>query len=668
MAEQYDVFISHASADRAWVEGFLLDGLADAGVGCILKSTFELGTPRLVAVEHAIARSKRTLLIITPAYLSDRASSIVDLLGQSYGQESGTWPVIPVILQPAALPTRLAMLTSLDMHDPATQVEGLERLCLTLQRPTPGPPPDPPCPYPGMVPFGEADSARFFGRARDVQELLSQLLRTSLLTVIGPSGSGKSSLVLAGLIPALRARPRPGAAAWQICAFRPGVRPQLALAAALGSAGEAPALQVQRIVGGSTQLLLVVDQFEEVFTVAHEDAAAFQQQLLDLSAIVGCRIILTVRADFYGDLMGSPLWPVVQAHRVDVAPLDERGLREAMVRPAEAVGVHIEPALIERLVRDAAGEPGVLPLIQETLVLLWERRQRRFLPLSAYELLVLTRDSYGTGIHTGLQVALARRADATLATLEAGGQLIARRLLLRLVQFGDGRADTRRQQPYAALRALDDDPLVFAHTVRQLSDHRLVILSGAETGRQRSVDLAHEALIGGWPTLRRWIDERRASEQVRRRLEDKAAEWQRMGRGAGGLLDAVEVLEARQWLESDDAAVLGADATVLLLLDASEAAVAAERRARESLHQRELDAVNERVRVQAEAARRLRRRAYIMTAVGIVAVLFAVFSGVALRAAVRARNIAQTQQLAEAAEAVRISDSENGLALALAAI
>ena len=204
------------------------------------------------------------------------------------------------------------------------------------------------------------------------------------LAVIGPSGSGKSSLVLAGLIPALRLCGLFGTGGWAIRIIRPGERPTMALAVALG--GD-PA-DLARVVAiaiesepDARRLLLVVDQFEELFTVAHTDAVAFQHTLRHLAETPDAYVILIARADFYPHLMVAPLWPEIQAHRVEVVPLDRGGLRRAIVRPAEAVEVFVEGALVERLVADAAGEPGILPLVQETLVLLWEQLERRFLPL-----------------------------------------------------------------------------------------------------------------------------------------------------------------------------------------------------------------------------------------------------------------------------------------------
>src|SRR5262249_33310600 len=268
------------------------------------------------------------------------------------------------------------------------------------------------------------------------------------------------------------------------------------------------------------RLLLLVDQFEETFTVARGDAAAFQQALLRLAETPGCYVALTARADFYADLMASPLWEQIQAQRAEVAPLGEAGLRRAIVRPAEQTGVAVEGALIERLAADAAGEPGVLPLIQETLVLLWEHLERRFLPMRAYEALILTRSSYGGqdgDEPNGLQVAIARRADATFAGLTPEQQPVARRIFLRLIQFGQGRADTRRQQPIGALRSAGDDLALFDATLQRLAASRLLTLSGEATNYQGPktkdvidngvpsslvlrpssvrVDISHEALI-----------------------------------------------------------------------------------------------------------------------------------------------------------------------------
>jgi hypothetical protein len=370
MSEQaeykYDVFVSYTEADRTWVEGYLRDALTQAGVRCHLEAAFTLGVPSLLEFERAIQQSQRTLLVLSPAYLAEGFSQFTALLAQSYGWETATWPVIPLILHPVRLPLHLSMLVALDATDSVDWLRVIERLCAELKRPVPGPAPKPPCPYPGMVPFSEADSSRFFGRDKEVQKLLERLRLHPFLTVIGPSGSGKSSLVFAGLVPALHKSSLFGPGGWLVRTLRPGEEPLAALVAALEDdptnvVGQAVS-ELLATQANACRLLMVVDQFEEVFTVARTDVALFQQALLRLVETPNCYLVLTVRADFYADLMTTPLWRKIQAHRIEVLPLGEDELREAIVRPAEDIGVFVETALVKHLIADAAGEPGILEL------------------------------------------------------------------------------------------------------------------------------------------------------------------------------------------------------------------------------------------------------------------------------------------------------------------
>lgn len=194
----YDVFVSYAEADRAWVEGYLLDALTVAGVRVHSEAAFALGAPLLGEFEHAVQNSERTLLVLSPAYLTDDFSRFSDLLAQTYGLETSTWPVIPLILHPVDLPPRLAILTPLDATDPSQWAAAVARLGKDLQHPAPkdASASRPPCPYPGMVPYSEGDQGRFFGRDEDTEALLHALHVNPFVTVIGPSGSGKSSLAL----------------------------------------------------------------------------------------------------------------------------------------------------------------------------------------------------------------------------------------------------------------------------------------------------------------------------------------------------------------------------------------------------------------------------------------------------------------------------------------
>jgi hypothetical protein len=508
-SSSYDVFVSYAEADRAWVEGYLLAALEQAEVRCMYESAFALGVPRLLEFERSIKQSKRTLLVISPNYLADGLNEFITTLGQSYGQDTNTWPVIPLMRQSVPLPPRLGMLVGLKATNAKEQESAIAQLCADLKRPLPPPLPPPDCPYPGMKPFGLSDSDRFFGREEEIEKLLKCLRLHPFITVIGPSGSGKSSLVFAGLIPALQESRLFGSGDWRIRWMRPGEKPETTLKQTLAEEQQVTA-----------RLLLVIDQFEELFTVSKEEAVSFQESLLKLAKTPNSYLVLTVRADFYADLMTSLLWQEIQNYRLEVVPLNEAGLKKAILKPAENVGVFVESALVERLVTDAAGEPGVLPLIQETLVLLWEKLERRFLPLRAYELL-LPRSAYGgqeAGQRTGLQIAIADRANQAINNLNDHSgiqEAIARRIFLRLIQFGEGRADTRRQQSVESLGSVTDNPALFKQTLAHLVDCRLLTPSGDDKNSSRKIDIAHEALITGWPALQQWITERREVEQTR---------------------------------------------------------------------------------------------------------------------------------------------------------
>jgi WD40 repeat protein len=674
----YDVFISYADADRAWVDGFLIDGLERAGVRCHREAAFALGVPRLAEFEKAVRSSARILLVLSPAYFATDTASFVDLLAQTYGLETATWPVIPLRLGPVQLPTRLAMLTALDATDPDERERVLERLSELFQRPIPAAADRPACPYPGMRPFTLDDGFPFFGRDRECEELLQHLRQSRFLAVIGGSGSGKSSLVFAGLVPRLRKTNLFGPGKWLVRSMRPGEQPLAELAQALGADPGDPAAAVAGVLKAdpeATRLLLVVDQFEEVFAPdpgKSEPAADWSlcglggkeardqgkseplcRALQGLLDVEGVAVVLTVRADFYAELMGTPLWPRIKANRVDVGPLDEPGLREAIYRPAETVGVYVESALVERLASDAieARSQGILPLVQEVLVQLWEKLERRVLPLHAYAEFVLPRTAYDQHhdgqARTGLEVAIARHADGVLKRLEVEDPArveIARRIFVRLVQFGEGRPDTRRQQSVAQLRA-GNDPVDFEATLRALAGNRLITLTGdRETGRRRA-DVAHEALIRGWPQLQRWIEESRKAEEVRRKLERKAQEWIDAGTGTEGLLGTGGLVEAESFLAGPDGRDLPDDDPIRRLIGASGAEIHRGEIERETARQRELDHARQRVRILLRAAVLLG-----MLLVGLVGVtLFAIHAHG--QAKTQAKIAAMNQTKAEAKEA-----------------
>ena len=499
--------------------------------------------------------------------------------------------------------------------------------------------PTPACPYPGMAPFTEAQKELFFGRDREIEDAVERLRQHPFLAVIGPSGSGKSSLIYAGIFPALKHTKRFGPGQWHVLTMRPSdsrtaegkAAPLAGLAQLLGCSPEA--LAGQRF---DRRTLLFVDQFEEVFTLAEPaEAQAFFDALQGLlDGRPNLYILLTARADFYPELMACPLWPPIKANRLELTPLGDDELWSAIVEPAGRVGVTVDEALAVRLIADAAGERGSLPLVQETLVLLWDRVKERQLRLKAYQ--EMAQDG-----RSGLQVAIDRRASIIYDNLPEAAQPIARRIFLRLIQFGEGRADTRRQQTVAELRASGDDPALLDRTLARLVESRLLTASGEAGDSNRRVDIAHEALIAGWPRLQAWLGQRRAAEQTRRRLEGKTSEWVQAEK-RGGLLDEYELQEAEHWVVSEDAQELGHSQALADLVQASRDALAQARTK------------------EAEAARS-RQRSRLSAGGLVLAMLVIALVGYFALTAQRERNKAENAATAEA-EARATSDANAQLA------
>jgi WD40 repeat protein len=469
-----------------------------------------------------------------------------------------------------------------DAERPRLQVrDGLDATQLILAAAAPSVMVEVPCPYPGMRPFAADDARSFHGRDTEIAELIGRLRAGEReIFVIGPSGSGKSSLVTAGVLPRL-ARGVAGLGPFVVRELRPGEQPAARLGQLLEQPAGEPLVAADRVAGllahrgPGASLLIVVDQLEELFTQASADERArFLDALRGLRAERRCAVVFTLRADFFGALMESALWAerCGQLSRVEVSPLRGEALRKAITAPAHTVGVAVESELIERLVADAASEPGILPLLQETMVQLWDVHVDQTLTLADYQAL-------GDGERNGLAVTLARRADATLRQFAPAEAAIARRILLRLISFGEGRSDTRRQQPRSQLCVSADDGGV----LQQMIDDRLLTTDDDDDRGEARVDLAHEIMIAAWPTLAGWIRSHRADELRRRQLEAAAARWVEYGRSARGLLDPIELAEAELWQQTESAQQLGRSAEVSDLIAASRAAQIKQRRRRRGL-------------------------------------------------------------------------------------
>ncbi|MGW1562779.1 nSTAND1 domain-containing NTPase [Streptomyces sp. NPDC002144] len=362
-------------------------------------------------------------------------------------------------------------------------------------------------PYRGLARFEPGDTGLFFGRDELTDRLLALTRVRRFTAVFGPSGSGKSSLLRAGLIPRLRNpdRATPPTAALRV--LTPGEHPLRT--------------HEQRLTpkdgGGDTWL--IVDQFEELYTLCHDpdERDQFIDRLLTATDPASrLRVVIAVRADFLGRCAEHPaLTAALQKATVLVGPMSRDELREAITKPAQAAGMIVERALTAHILDEVEDEPGALPLMSHALLETWRRRKGRALTLEAYE-------SVG-----GLHGAIARTAENIYGRLTPAQADLARRILLRLVTPGDGAPDTRRparSQEFGFGEATDT-----ATVIEQLARARLLTLDGEQ------VDLAHEALISAWPRLRSWIDTDRERLRAHRRLTEAAAAWDALNRDPGAL-------------------------------------------------------------------------------------------------------------------------------------
>ena len=371
------------------------------------------------------------------------------------------------------------------------------------------------CPYKGLASFEAADAEYFFGRERLVAELVARLVGEPLLAVVGPSGSGKSSVLRAGLLPALAGGVLPGSNGWTQALIRPGERPLREL----GRATRRLAREWRRV--------LAVDQFEELFTACRDETerAEFVAGLVRVARDEHSVVVLAVRADFYGRCAAYPeLSRLLGANHVLVGAMSREELARAIERPAERVGLSVEPELLEALQTDVEGQPGALPLLSTALLELWHGRDGRRLRRAAY------------ARSGGVQGAVARLAENAFVDLEPGQQATARRLLLRLTDEDQSGAIVRRR---IGLVELEGEQV--AEVVAQLTDRRLLSVGDG------AVEVAHEALLHEWPRLRSWLEEDVQGRRLHRRLGAAARAWDADGRDPGGLYRGARLASALEW-------------------------------------------------------------------------------------------------------------------------
>ena len=397
-------------------------------------------------------------------------------------------------------------------------------------------------PYKGLRAFTETDSADFFGRGELTRRLVSRLAEAGpgsrFLAVVGPSGGGKSSVVRAGLVPAIRhgvlgneedpfiAEMFPGAHPideLEAALLRIAVRPVPRLHDRLDSGSRGLLEVIDLVAPGQAEVVLVVDQFEEVFTLTTDERE--REQFLESLRVATAdpqsrlRVIVTLRADFYDRPLIYPRFGELLAERTEaVPPLTPDELEQAIRGPVERVGVRPESGLVAEMIADVAHQPGALPLLQYALTELFEHRDEDRLTLTAYQEL------------GGITGALSARAEHIYEAFDQKARLATKQIFLRLVTLGEGRQDTRRRVARSELDALDVERDSIDNVVDTFGRHRLLTFDREPSTREPTIEIAHEAMLNAWERLRTWIDDAREDLRQERGLARAAAEW----RGSDG--------------------------------------------------------------------------------------------------------------------------------------
>jgi DNA-binding SARP family transcriptional activator/WD40 repeat protein len=383
------------------------------------------------------------------------------------------------------------------------------------------------CPFKGLAFFDRADVEYFCGRERPVSELVARLAESTLVGILGPSGIGKSSLLRAGVLPALSAGSLPRSAEWRQVLLRPGEDPCTALTRAVGVGGLREALARSQ---PGDRMVIAIDQLEELFTVCERDdeRVRFLEQLAAAASDRERRVLIVcaLRADFYGRISSYPRFAeLLSRSHLLVGPMDRDELSAAIEQPAARAGLGVDRSLVDAMVTDVAGEPGGLPLLSSTLLELWRARDGRTLRLADYRRI--------GGVHG----AVARLAEGAYGQLEEPERPVARTVLLRLAT-GDGDSLARRRVPINELERVEGAGRVVAI----LTDARLLTVSEGE------VELSHEALLREWPRYRAWLEEDRDNRRVHAHLSAAAVEWDAQGRDPGELYRGARLSAALDWI------------------------------------------------------------------------------------------------------------------------
>lgn len=516
---------------------------------------------------------------------------------------------------------------------------------------------EPENPYKGLRAFQEADADDFYGREDLIDSLLARMrddgVQSRFLAVVGPSGSGKSSVVKAGLIPRLRKGDINGSEDWYIVEKLPGRFPMEELEAALLRIAINPpdsllkqmvederglARAVKRVLpDDDSELVIVIDQFEEVFTqMENEDDRRFflnsiMEAMNDTHSRL--RIIVTLRADFYDRPLNYPdFGQLMRECTTIVLPLTSHELRTAIIMPAEMSHLELEGGLVEAIIADVGGEPGALPLLQYAMTELYERRDGRWLTVDAY-------NEIG-----GAMGALTRRATDIYNGLTETQQTLVRQMFLRLVTLGEGTEDTRRRVSMTELLSLDYDTEAIQEVIDTFAKYRLLTLDRDPITRNPTVEVAHEALIRQWQLLRQWLDTNRDGLRVQRRVAAATTEWQNMGRDNSFLASGMRLHQFEEWLQSTELATTESERDYI----------------QQSMMER--DRLEEEKRLRKEHEEALEQRSKQRTRQLLIVMTLAAVVSLGLMALAVTQSALATQAQNEAVEQAQIASTQESIA------
>lgn len=560
----FDVFLSYRWQDREAVEG-VAHWLRERGLSPFLDRWYMVpGQPWPQALEEILAKCRSVAVLIGPGELGPWQQREQYLALERQAHTPG-FPVIPVLL-PGSDPVLgfLTLNTWVDLRQGTDNRVSLAVLAAAIRGEAPGPDVEDRirstlatlCPYRGLLYFREEDAPFFFGREAASGQLHAALRSRQLVAVVGASGCGKSSVVRAGLVPLLR---RDRDVTWEVLTLFPGDDPLRALAAAFLPSLEPEMTETDRLIEanklvaavgtggvslrdvakralakqrGTDRVLLVVDQWEELYTLTPEDEPRrrFTDALLDAARHDAISVVLTLRGDFVGRALAyRPLSDQLQDAQVNVGPMNRAELEQAVLRPAQKLGLELEPGLAERILEDAGEEPGNLPLLEFVLKRLWDERRGGALTHEAY-------DAMG-----GLQGAVAAKADEVFHRMSAVEQEVAKRVFLQVVRPGERGEDTRRRARLAEIGEAS------RAVIQELVDERLLV-TAREVGDEETLEVSHEALIRHWGRLRGWVNEDREFLLWHERFRGLFGEWRRNPTDEATLLRGSLLAEARRWL------------------------------------------------------------------------------------------------------------------------